>query len=69
MTIKQLVFKSAYEEVELLEPFLNDLQKEFGFDNEVYAKFMLTLSEAVTNAIVHGNKLDTNKKSSFESGN
>lgn len=60
--LKQIEFKSRYEEVEKLEAFLNNLQSVLGFDDELYAKLMLVVSEAVINGIVHGNKLNENKK-------
>lgn len=59
---KKLVLKSEYEEVEKVEQLLNDLQEEIGFNDEFYAKLMLTVSEAATNGIVHGNQLDASKK-------
>lgn len=42
------------------------LQRELHFDDELYAKLMLTVSEAATNGIVHGNKLDETKKVHLE---
>lgn len=59
---KKLVLKSTYDELDKLEGFLNDLQSDLKFDNEFYARLMLTVSEAATNGVVHGNKLDTSKK-------
>ena len=59
---KELVLKSDFEEVEKVESLLNDLQSEIGFNDELYAKLMLTVSEAATNGIIHGNKLDPSKK-------
>lgn len=59
---KQLVLNSEYEEVEKVEGLLNELQTNLGFDDEFYARLMLTVSEAATNGIVHGNKLDPSKK-------
>lgn len=59
---KKLVLKSEYEEVEKVEQLLNELQEEIGFNDEFYAKLMLTVSEAATNGIVHGNQLDASKK-------
>lgn len=59
---KELVLKSEYEEVEKVEHLLNELQEEIGFNDEFYAKLMLTVSEAATNGIVHGNQLDASKK-------
>ncbi len=58
----ELILKSEYEELDRLEGFLNDLQQNLGFDDELYAKLMLTVSEAATNGIVHGNQLDPSKK-------
>lgn len=59
---KELVLKSTYEELEKVEGLLNALQADLEFDNEFYARLMLTVSEAATNGVVHGNQLDENKK-------
>lgn len=59
---KKLILKSTYEDLNKLEGFLNDLQTELKFDDEFYARLMLTVSEATTNGVVHGNELDENKK-------
>lgn len=56
-----LTLKSTYEEVERVEKLLNTLQKELGFNDELYARLMLAVSEAATNGILHGNKLDESK--------
>ena len=57
-----LELQSSYEALDLLEGLLNDLQDALGFDNDFYARLMLSVSEAATNAIVHGNKLNPSKK-------
>lgn len=57
----KLVLKSEYEEAEKVEGLLNELQSALGFDDDFYARLMLTVSEAATNGIVHGNKLDPSK--------
>ena len=59
---KTLILKSQYEEAAKVEALLNELQANLGFNDEFYARLMLTVSEAATNAIVHGNKLDASKK-------
>lgn len=59
--LQSLTLKSKYEEVEKVEGLLNALQQELGFNDELYARLMLAVSEAATNAIVHGNKLDASK--------
>jgi len=62
---KQLVLTSSYEELERVESLLNELQEALGFDDEFYARLMLTVSEAATNAVVHGNQLDPAKKATI----
>jgi serine/threonine-protein kinase RsbW len=62
---KKLVLKSTYKELDKLEGFLNDLQSDLEFDDEFYARLMLTVSEAATNGVVHGNDLDASKEVSL----
>lgn len=56
---------STYEELERVEHLLNELQEKLSFDDEFYARLMLTVSEAATNAVVHGNELDASKKATI----
>lgn len=55
-------FNSEYEELNRLPDFLDEMATCFSLSDEVQARLMLVLSEAVTNAILHGNKLDKTKK-------
>lgn len=59
---KKIVLNSTFEEVERLEKYVEDLQEWAGFGDDDHARIMLTLSEAATNAIVHGNKENSDKK-------
>ncbi|MAL18946.1 MAG: ATP-binding protein [Balneola sp.] len=59
--LQTLTLKSTYEEVERIEQLLNTLQEDLGFNDEFYARLMLSVSEAATNGILHGNKLDESK--------
>ncbi|MDZ7756235.1 ATP-binding protein [Rhodohalobacter sp.] len=59
--LQTLTLHSTYEEVERVEQLLNSLQDELGFGDEFYARLMLAVSEAATNGILHGNKLDASK--------
>jgi len=58
----QLTLNSTFEESERVPDFVDQLQKERGLDDEITDNFMLLLSEAVTNAIDHGNEGDPSKK-------
>lgn len=62
----QLTLQSTYEEAESIPEFVEDLQKKTDLDEDTSGKLMLLLSEAVTNAIVHGNAEDPEKKVEVE---
>lgn len=59
---KEITLDSTFDEVERLEDYVNELQEWADFDDDNYARIMLTLSEAATNAILHGNKENPEKK-------
>lgn len=63
---KQLDLQSDISEMERIEPFVEELQEWAGFGEEVYSKIVMALSEAVNNAIIHGNKKDADKTVSIE---
>lgn len=59
---KELVICSTFEELEKLEPFVSSLQDRLSLSDEQYNRILLTLSEAVSNAILHGNDENPEKK-------
>ncbi|MEL7832502.1 ATP-binding protein [Fodinibius sp. Rm-B-1B1-1] len=59
---KQLTLASKFEEMQRLEAYIDELQEWIGFDEDDSGRIMLTLSEAVNNAIMHGNNEDPDKK-------
>lgn len=59
---KKLVLSSKFEEMNKLEPFVDELEKWAGFNEQDSSRIMLTLSEAVNNAIMHGNQSNPEKK-------
>jgi serine/threonine-protein kinase RsbW len=44
-----------------VEEFLNSLFNQFNLSRKLYCKIYISVSEAVNNAIQHGNKTDINK--------
>ncbi len=58
----RLQLNSTYEDSEKIPDFVSDIQKKSQLEDDSTGNLMLLLSEAVTNAIVHGNKLDESKK-------
>jgi serine/threonine-protein kinase RsbW len=59
---KKLVLSSTFEEMNRLEPFVDKLKQWAGFSDEDSNRILLTLSEAVNNAITHGNAENPEKQ-------
>ena len=57
----QLHLKSDFTEVEKVPDFVDRMSRETGLARNLKDRVLLALSEAVTNAIVHGNKEQTDK--------
>jgi serine/threonine-protein kinase RsbW len=57
-----LQLPSTYESITLLENLIEDIADKFKISEDSFANMMTCLNEAAINAIVHGNKLDPNKK-------
>ncbi|MEQ8625023.1 MAG: ATP-binding protein [Vicingaceae bacterium] len=49
-----------------VEQIVESLKEEYNISEEIYGNILVSLSEAVNNAIKHGNKLDSKKLVSFE---
>ncbi|CAN5375295.1 hypothetical protein BH23BAC3_BH23BAC3_07320 [soil metagenome] len=57
-----LNLSSTFRESEKIPDFVDQIRDECELDEECSETFKLVLSEAVTNAILHGNKQDKKKK-------
>lgn len=57
-----LQLPSKLENITTVENFIDNLSEKYNFSEETYANVLTCLSEAVINAIVHGNKQDEQKK-------
>ncbi|RYY37726.1 MAG: ATP-binding protein [Sphingobacteriaceae bacterium] len=57
-----LQLASKLESLVHLENLVEEIADKYHVGDDVFANMMTCLNEAVTNAIVHGNKLDANKK-------
>lgn len=57
-----LTLPSVFEEVEKIPDFCDRISEKCGLEQEPAETFKLILSEAVTNAIVHGNLEDEKKQ-------
>lgn len=63
---KIIVINSDVTELKLVETFLADIFGKYNLDTKYFNKVYLCVSEAVINAIKHGNKNDRDKKVSIE---
>ena len=52
---------STFDQAETIPDFVDKITGECGLDEDPSETFKLILSEAVTNAIIHGNKENPNK--------
>ncbi len=57
-----LQLPSKQESITLLENLIEEIADKHKISEDTFANMMTCLNEAAINAIVHGNKLDINKK-------
>lgn len=56
-----IILSSTFDQAETVPDFVDNIANECNLDEDPAETFKLILSEAVTNAIVHGNKEDPDK--------
>ncbi len=61
-SLKNITFSSSLENIPLVEKYVDSLYEEFKFSQEIYGNILISILEAVNNAIIHGNKKDSNKE-------
>jgi serine/threonine-protein kinase RsbW len=59
---KQIILTSDLDELQKLESFLDEVCMFFDVHEDVYPDIMLAVTEATTNAIIHGNEFDPEKE-------
>lgn len=70
--MKQAIFQelltlpSEQKSVKLIEPIIDKLRAAVDLHIDLYYDLIITCTEAVNNAIIHGNKCDLEKKVNFE---
>jgi serine/threonine-protein kinase RsbW len=64
---QELILKSSLDSLADLEQFVDNITVKAGLDEDTASRFQLVMSEACTNAIMHGNKMDETKKVFIES--
>jgi|JI61114BRNA_FD_contig_21_12986475_length_484_multi_11_in_0_out_0_1 serine/threonine-protein kinase RsbW len=57
-----LVLESHPKNIAEVEPFVNQVLQEYDMNQDIFGNILITLTEAVSNAILHGNRARTHKK-------
>ncbi len=57
-----LVLESNPQNIAEVEPYVTRIVKEFKISEELFGNMLITLTEAVSNAIIHGNAATLSKK-------
>jgi serine/threonine-protein kinase RsbW len=52
---------SLSENIRMIESFIDNAREKFLLDDDIYGNIMIAVTEAVNNAIKHGNKGDSSK--------
>lgn len=63
---------SLAENIRMIESFIDNAKEKYHLDDDIYGNIMIAVTEAVNNAIKHGNRGDSSKNVSlslsFEEG-
>jgi serine/threonine-protein kinase RsbW len=59
---RTLQFPSILENIHVAERLVDEVCAEYQVKEDYYGELLIALTEAVNNAIVHGNKLDVSKQ-------
>lgn len=58
----QLTLDSHPKNIAEVEPFVSQVVREFDVNEELFGNILITLTEAVSNAILHGNRARATKR-------
>ena len=64
--INQISLASESKSLLILEDWINSLCEAHAIGEELYGNILIAVTEAVNNAIIHGNKNDIIKKNNFK---
>lgn len=63
---QQLEFTSDIKNIYKVEKFIEEISDLYHINNTYFGNLMIAITEAVTNAIIHGNASDSDKKVKVE---
>lgn len=62
MTLSELILKSDPKKISEVEIFVKKIAASFEINEDIYPNILISVTEAVNNAIIHGNQKDLDKK-------
>jgi len=57
---------SLIENITIIESFIDNAKEKFHINDDIYGNIMISVTECVSNAILHGNKQNSNKQVNIE---
>jgi serine/threonine-protein kinase RsbW len=63
---QELEFSSDLKNLNRVEKFIEEISDQYHINNTYFGNLMIAITEAVTNAIIHGNDNDPDKKVKLE---
>ena len=61
MNSLKIQIPSIVENIRIVESFIDNVKDKYKIDDDIYGNIMIAVTEAVNNAIKHGNNCDKNK--------
>jgi serine/threonine-protein kinase RsbW len=52
---------SLIENIKIIESFIDNAREKFEINDDIYGNIMISVTECISNAIIHGNENDKNK--------
>jgi serine/threonine-protein kinase RsbW len=52
---------SLIENIQVIESFIDNAKESFEIDDDMYGNIMISVTECISNAIIHGNQSNANK--------
>lgn len=52
---------SLIENIKIIESFIDNARENFEINDDIYGNIMISVTECISNAIIHGNQGDKNK--------
>ncbi len=52
---------SLIENIQIIESFIDNAKEDFEINDDLYGNIMISVTECISNAIVHGNQSDPSK--------